>query len=116
VVYTLIHNKEYLNVGFIFLDELYREPEADDLHIIKGFQGSYPNFFFDVPYEKLDEFVSKIKLIKPNDNSFGDLVDEFGIRRLDPRFWEISDWFADQYKSLDLIESGILDLSRYENF
>jgi len=115
-VYTMIHNKEYLNVSFIFLDELYREPEADDLHIIHGFQGSYPNFFFDVPYEKLDEFVSKIKVLKVNDNSFGELIGEFGIRRLDPRFWEISDWFADQYKSLDLIESGILDLSRYENF
>ena len=39
-VYTLIHNKAFKNVRFIFAGDIYREPSMDDLHILKGVQGS----------------------------------------------------------------------------
>ncbi|MDR3608391.1 MAG: fatty acid cis/trans isomerase [Oligoflexia bacterium] len=115
-VYTMIHNKEQLNVSFMFIDTLYRDPAADDLHILKGIQGSYPNFFFDVPVERLGDFLKRVRAVGARDGSFERLIDDYGVRRMDPRFWKISDWFNAYYRSSDPIEAGVLDLSRYENF
>jgi len=109
--YTLIHNRAYKNVRFIFSGDHYREPSADELHVLRGFQGSHPNFFFDVPRARLDEFVKGIL-----DGSFKRVVDTFGVRRMNPRFWELADWFNDKYRHESPNEAGVFDLMRYENY
>src|SRR5262249_23279286 len=113
--YTLFHTRGYKNVRFIFAGDHYREPAADELHVLRGFAGSHPNFFFDVPREKLDAFVAGILASKANDASYRRVVDAFGVRRMDGRFWELTDWFNDQYRRQSPNEAGVFDLMRYEN-
>jgi hypothetical protein len=43
------------------------------------------------------------------------LLDRFGIRRTDDRFWAVSDRVSADYQSAELISHGVLDYSRYEN-
>lgn len=46
---------------------------------------------------------------------FVSFVARFGVRRTGFDFWEHADWFQRRYAALEPLESGILDLSRYEN-
>ena len=102
-------------VRFIFAGNVYREPAADELHVLRGVQGSYPNFFFDVPEQRLAEFVDAVGKLKPKDASARHLLDAFGVRRMDPHFWEVYDWFNDRFREEQPLEFGWLDLSRYQN-
>lgn len=114
--YTMIHNKEQLNVSFMFIDTLFRDPEADDLQILKGVQGSYPNFFFLLPSRKIGDFLNRLRELDPKNGTFARFIGDYGIRRMDPQLWNQSDWFNAKYRSAEPTEAGVLDLSRYENF
>ena len=43
------------------------------------------------------------------------LLDRFGIRRTDERFWAVSDRVLADYQNSEAISHGVLDYSRYEN-
>jgi hypothetical protein len=113
-VYTIIHNSAYLNNTQLFREEQRRIPVEDYLTVVKGFIGSYPNAFFQVPEQQLGEFVAAIEGLKGQQDYAG-LVSRFGVRRTSPAFWEVSDQLYDQYKRIAPIEAGLFDLNRYEN-
>ncbi len=119
LVYTLIHNKEHLNVKFLFLEEHYLDPDNDDLAIVPGFQGSYPNFFFDVRLDRAGEFLATLQGLDPDsesgDSSYDAFVLKYGVRRLDPHFWEEFDWFNERYQHDEPQQAGVFDLNRYDN-
>jgi hypothetical protein len=113
-VYTLLVDKALSNISFIFAEDLRRLPEQDKMTVVPGFLGSYPNFFFSVEINALREFIDALK----NAADSGDkdrFYETYGIRRSDPRFWQYSDWFNDQYKREQGVNAGIFDLNRYEN-
>ena len=115
-VFTFLHSQAHLNVKYLF-DEKSREAPAEDvLIVIPGFQGSYPNFYFDVPIEKAQTFLNQLVRSRVGDSSFPELVDQFGVRRLASNFWEYSDWFNDRLIKAEPVSGGLLDLGRYENF
>lgn len=114
LVYTLLVDKALKNIAFIFAEDIRRQPAQDKLTIVPGFLGSYPNFFFNVPIDELDDFIFRLKAIRnaaDKDRFYAD----YGIRRSDPRFWQYSDWFNEQYKKAAGINAGVFDLNRYEN-
>ncbi|GAB6140060.1 fatty acid cis/trans isomerase [Methylosoma difficile] len=113
-VYTLIRNKKLLNVSYVFAEKLQRQPEQDTLTVVPGFMGSYPNQFFTVSTEQLGDFISQLKLSKNNPDAER-FYSQFAIRRTNPDFWQHYDWLNKKYISLQTLNSGILDLSRYEN-
>ena len=43
------------------------------------------------------------------------LLDRFGIRRTDERFWDVSDRVLADYENSEPVTHGVLDYSRYEN-
>ena len=63
-VYTLIYNKAYKNISFILESVEGRSRELDTLTVYKGVLGAYPNFFFKVKYDQIDQFVSVMKNLK----------------------------------------------------
>ena len=115
LVYTLLVDKDLENLSTLFAENIRRVPKKDRLTIIPGFLGSYPNFFFQVEQRKLSNFISDFAHIN-DDNSRYRFYSAYGIRRSNPDFWKQSDWFYQQYKRAAGIESGLFDLSRYENF
>ncbi|WP_198507310.1 fatty acid cis/trans isomerase [Mariprofundus ferrinatatus] len=111
--YTLIRNKSYREDSFAKPGQ--RSVEAmqeDTFTLIKGLAGSYPNFFFDLNLQELDAFVAASEEAR-TELDYRRVLNRYGIRRSNPEFWEMSDWFQGQHVSAQPVEAGILDLSRY---
>jgi hypothetical protein len=129
--YTLINNKSYqLSLAEVTPEEggqpekqrsfpterkeRERDKARDTLTVVKGLAGAYPNFFFDLKQNEVEAFVAACEKVK-DEASFENLVVKYGIRRTNPKFWEVADWFQDQHDDAKPVESGILDLSRYRD-
>lgn len=115
--YTIIRNKAYLNVTSMFASERDRDMtdiEHDTLTVVEGIQGSYPNFFFVVEADELEDFTSRIMAVRTRDD-YERLVGIYGVRRTSDAFWETADWFQDYYAKQEPLLYGILDLNRYAN-
>jgi len=111
---TLLSNSAYANVSSIFRSASRRLPAEDTLTIANGVVGAYPNIFLEVSESDLPELVAKIERLR-NEADYAALLDRFGIRRTDERFWAVSDQVLADYQSAELISHGVLDYSRYEN-
>ena len=115
--YTLIRNKAYKNVISLFSDERKRnlqDIEKDSLTVIDWLAGSYPNFFFTVHINDINNFVENCTAIN-NQQDFERFVKHYGVRRTSSQFWETADWFQAQYAQQRPLSSGLYDLSRYSN-
>ncbi|MBV1959417.1 MAG: fatty acid cis/trans isomerase, partial [Pseudomonadales bacterium] len=116
--YTLIRNKAYKTVSSIFSDEQQRNNlldfEHDTLTVIRGVEGSYPNFFFVVELDEVEQFASQAASIKDR-YDYEKFVAIYGVRRTNGAFWEEADWFQKEYLREQPMRAGILDLNRYMN-
>ncbi len=116
-VYTLIRNRAHFNVKYLFGESSRLDRENDTLNIVPGIEGSYPNFFFDIPFAEAEEFLAALSNLKTGDNSFSLLIKRFGVRRTDEtKFWQVADRLQENFRDRDPINFGVFDLSRYENF
>ena len=120
LAYTLIHNKAYMNISSMFasgddfeLDDR-RDLEHDTMSVVKGLQGSYPNFFFDIELSQVDDFAKRYAAIS-NRTDYERFVGLFGVRRTRSDFWDTADWFQDYYAAQQPVLSGLFDLNRYRN-
>lgn len=113
-VYTLIHNRAHANVAFMFAEEARLLPEEDTLTVVEGTLGSYPNFSFDVPLSDLDVFVAALKNAD-RPEGMHDLAARWGVRRTNPRFWDVMADFKAYVQETDPVQAGIFDVNRYEN-
>ncbi|MDH3347820.1 MAG: fatty acid cis/trans isomerase [Desulfobulbaceae bacterium] len=115
LIYTVILNRYHKDVAFIEGEDLRLDRSKDTIHVVKGFIGCYPNAFFEVKFAELPEFFKLLRASDEDSDSFYNFFDRFGIKRSDPRFWEISDYFNDQFRKNHILTSGIFDLNRYTN-
>ncbi len=114
--YTLIRNKAYTTISSLYRSngDSRRDTQSDTLTILKGLQGSYPNFFFDIELVQADEFADRYAKIKSR-KDYEIFVERFGVRRTRTDFWQISDWFQNYYVQQNPTTSGLFDLNRYNN-
>jgi len=116
--YTFIRNKGYKHVSSIFSDTQKRSSlldlEQDTLTVIRGVEGSYPNFFFIVDLDEIEQFSSQAVSIK-NRYDYEKFVAVYGVRRTNTSFWEQADWFQEESLREQPMRAGILDLNRYMN-
>jgi hypothetical protein len=112
--YSVMMNKSYKHVSSLLSNENkdLRDQKNDTLTVVRGFSGSYPNVFFAVPFDKLDEFIEDSMASKDMDE-YQQYIAKYAIRRTNESFWEHSDWFQQKYAKSEPIEAGVLDLSRY---
>ncbi len=115
LAYTLVHNEAHTNVAFMFDEDGRRNPDDDTLTVVRGFLGSYPNFFFDVKLGDLDDFVARLAAVD-DEADFTALAVAYGVRRSSPKFWTTSDWVNEGYARTDPGEAGLFDLNRYGNY
>ena len=114
LAYSLILNKAYKNISSMLDDEDQRDRSSDTLTVVKGLEGSYPNFFFVVDRKDLEHFVTTFKAIRDR-NDYERFVAVYGIRRTNQSFWEHSDWFHAWSDTHEPLTAGIYDLNRYRN-
>jgi len=113
-VYTLVRNKSYLNTTALVPKEKNRVKSEDSVDVVKGFVGSYPNFFIELAFDELQTFVDEYVEIDSYER-YDALIRKYGIRRSNPAFWRSSDWFNEKYRYDSPVYAGVFDLNRYQN-
>jgi hypothetical protein len=111
---SLIHNSAHSNVAQLFDEESRRLPEEDTLVALDGVVGAYPNALFVVQVSDLPDFVTAVsRLVDAGDLTR--LMDRFGVRRTDPRFWGLSDALHAEFRRRSPDDAAVLDYSRLKN-
>ena len=111
--YTLIRNKDHTNVAFMFEESERRNRAKDTLTVYPGLLGSYPNFMFHVPVQKIEAFTAALHAAQSQEQ-FLAVVDEYGLARSNPAIWENFQWFVDYTRRTEPLAAGVYDLSRYK--
>jgi hypothetical protein len=101
-------------VSHLFFDDKRRLPEEDNLTVVRGFLGAYPNAFYHVAQAELADFVSAVEGLS-SEEDYQVLLNRFGIRRSNPDFWKHSDAIQAVYQNASPIEAGLFDYNRLEN-
>ena len=111
---TLVRNNAHLNITSMFGEKKSRVPEEDTVSVIPGFLGSYPNAFLVVNEADLDSFANRISSMRTEDD-YTQLLDNYGVRRTSPKFWQQSDAFHAAFEQTAPVEYGLFDYHRLEN-
>ncbi len=111
---TLVVNRAYSSMTSMLKEQENRLPTEDTLSVVPGFIGAYPNAFFQVKSIEVSDFVDAIARIESEDD-YEHLLDSYGVRRTDPKFWNTSDAFHRAYRERYPLTSGILDFNRLDN-
>ena len=111
---TLVRNNAHLNITALFGEKKFRIPEEDTMSVYPGFLGAYPNAFFTVNDYDLERFVGMISSMQ-TEGDYARLLDNFGVRRTSPKFWQQSDAFHAAYQKDAPVEHGLFDYNRLEN-
>jgi hypothetical protein len=84
------------------------------LTLVRGFVGSYPNYFFAMNVGDVPNFVGAMEALRTQDDATA-LTDRYGMHRTDPAFWTKTDWFNQRYGQEQPVQAGVFDLNRYDN-
>lgn len=111
---TLLRNTAFSNMTALFKDNKNRLPAEDTLTVVPGFVGAYPNAFYVIDKSALADFVDAVSNLQ-TEADYEVLLDNWGIRRTDNRFWAHSDDVHKAYQKHSPVTFGRLDYSRLEN-
>lgn len=109
---TIIRDRAHSALGRLILESTARLPEEDRLAVVDGFATSYPNLFFDVPEERLPDFLRELKAVDSPATAQA-FLRSWAILKTDPRFWDVSDRLHAHLRRLDPVSAGVLDYTRY---
>jgi len=111
---SILRNNAHLNITSLFGEKKFRKADEDTLSVVPGFLGAYPNALFIVNELDLNRFAKKISKLR-SEGDYRKLIDEFGVRRTSPMFWQQSDTIHAAYELENPIEYGLFDYNRLEN-
>jgi hypothetical protein len=112
--FTLLSNSAHSNVAELLGDSKRRLPDEDDLTLVNGFIGAYPNAFFVVNAAELPGFANAVRDLA-SEADYQKLLTRYGVRRTDERFWAHSDALHAAYRRWAPREAGLFDYNRFEN-
>ncbi len=113
-LFSLIHNSAYSNLSSLFGEDKRRIPDEDNLTLVRGVIGAYPNSFLRIEPHELEEFIDLLQQLSSEEDYF-QFKNRFGIRRTHPEFWKFSDRVHQLYKIAEPEEAALLDYNRLEN-
>ncbi len=114
VAISMIINRWHDNVQFMFNEKSALDPSRDNANFIKGFVGSYPNYFIDIQQDDLPEFFDLLAhLGEIGTAEARSRFQKYGINRANKKFWEEYDWFQARFNADQPVQSGLFDLNRY---
>ncbi len=114
-IYTLIRNKEHLNIASMTQEKARRNEALDSMIFYKGILSSYPNFTFWIRVEQGRDFLEKMVAITDH-ASYEAWTRTFGNPRSGPgseKFWPASDRLHQLFQQKYPLEYGALDFNRY---
>ncbi|MBU2115300.1 MAG: fatty acid cis/trans isomerase [Gammaproteobacteria bacterium] len=112
--FTLLRNSAHYNVNSLFSEADNRNLADDNMTLVYGLLGSYPNAFWRLKEADLARLVVQAGQIK-TEQDYAKLLDNFGVRRTAADFWAFSDQLNRQFMRQHPVDSGWLDYNRLEN-
>ena len=112
--FTILHNKSYSNISQLLDNAERRRPAEDNLTVVPGIIGAYPNAFFRTTTASLGTFVDQVAGMQ-GEAGYTALLNDFGVRRTSPDFWAFSDALQRDYVQQEPVTGAILDYNRFEN-
>lgn len=110
--YTVIRNRQLKNVSWIMYEDKRLAPEEDVLMIGRGYHSSYPNQFLMVEANALPKMMNDLLSIK-DQAGYEAFFKSYGVSRMDPWIWPLYDFIIQDFKMVDPVQAGYIDLSRY---
>ena len=111
-VISIVIDRWHDNVRYLFREGTFLDPSKDRADFLSGFVGSYPNYFFIVDASDLPDFFD---ILDKYDGSepYIKRLEKYGVNRAKDNFWEVYDWFQEEFYKSDNQRSGLVDLNRY---
>ena len=114
VVLSLIINRWHDSVQFMFDEKKALDSQKDNANFLKGFHGSYPNYFFDIHQDELPDFFTLLMdLDNLSEEDERHQFHKYTVNRSNKDFWKYYDWFQEAFNREQPVRSGLFDLNRY---
>jgi hypothetical protein len=111
--FTILRDSAHTNVAHLFQDDERHVPAEDELTVVHGFLGAYPNALFEVPRKDLQAFVDAVAALE-DQTAYGVLRRRFGVLRSSDRFWTFSDQIHADHSKSDGTMAGLFDYNRLD--
>ena len=111
-VVSVVVDRWHDNVQFLFKENLHLDPSKDGADFINGFIGSYPNQFVVVDALDLPDFFDILDNYDGSEN-YIQRLDKYTVNRAEKDFWEVYDWFQEEFYKSEKQRGGLIDLNRY---
>ena len=112
IVYSIVINRWHDNVAFLLGEEKRLNNTKDSADFIRGFVGSYPNYFFDLHMKDVPDFIDLLANFTRTKKDFARLA-KYGVNRSDDKIWDTYDWFQQRFLEDEPVHGGLFDLNRY---
>ncbi|MDB4977360.1 MAG: Peptidylprolyl isomerase [Myxococcaceae bacterium] len=111
--FTILRDSAHTNVAHLFQEDDRRRPTEDQLTLLRGLVGAYPNSLYSVNEQDVPRFVRAVSELNSS-RAYDSLRERFGVRRTDARFWAYSDRLHAASRELAPLESGLFDYNRLD--
>ncbi|MNE91792.1 Fatty acid cis/trans isomerase (CTI) [compost metagenome] len=101
-------------MAFLLGESLRYQPEKDTLTLYPEVLSSYPNFLFSLREGEVNAFVASLQQAR-SAADFELIVQRWGVRRSDPRYWNLFHDLSAHIRETQPVEAGVLDMNRYQN-
>ncbi len=117
LVYTLLSHRRYAARNFLSDSVWARRGQSDRDYssVYRGIVGDYPNAFFEIPQERVQEFFTRLAKVS-SDAEWLALRREFLVGKNSDNFWKSTDFYHSWMAQNEPVEGGILDLREYDNW
>ena len=112
IVASLVVNRWHDNVTYLFGEKGTLDSSKDRIDVLKGFIGSYPNYFFDVTVAQMPDFLDLLENMQDTPEDIARLK-QYGVNRSREDFWPHYDWLQQRFLQDQPVRAGIFDLNRY---
>lgn len=113
-LFTILRNSGHSNIDTLLFEDNNRLPDEDYLTITSGISGTHPGALWHMDESSVDSFIKYANAMK-TETDYEKLMDSFGMRRTNQKFWKHSDRIIKQFKFDEPLEGGLLDYNRLEN-
>lgn len=112
--FSVLRNTAHRNVSTLLFEEAQLRPADNNLTVVPGIVGAYPNALWRARRDELPALAAAVAALR-SEADYGALADRFAVRRTHPDFWSASDALMQAYREGQPDEAGLLDWSRLEN-
>ena len=113
--FTIVRDSGHSNVAHLFNEDDRRVKDEDELSVVPGFLGAYPNALFEVAREDLGAFVDAVSTLDGGP-AYRALRTRFGVLRSSAQFWHFSDGIQEDHARGAPTSSGLFDYNRLEAY